>query len=344
MAKTNIVSKKVLHMYELMGRLARGEELYVQNTRLQEELFGDSGEASERKLRRYLEDIHTLYEPILVTEKKPKEFSDRKVTVYRVIDREKDVSKVFRYFLEYGDDSDLQCILQIVLEQNPKALKDLDRDDRRSIERAIKRDEDVFLFVSHPFEPIDTTFAKNVFNNLRTAVRNHEYRNIEYRYTKKEKLQDVKCLKLVFAENNWYLAAETDEGAFRWLRLAFVENVSYSKKSGYQKQVLDKYAAFFRRLEGPMTLKDAKPQKALLKASPKVARYFDEGMKPFFKSQRFVRKLEDGSIEFEIAFTQPLEILPFVKKWLPDIVVLSPDSLRKSLSEQLQEGLRLHGT
>ena len=52
MAKTS-TRKKIDNLLVLMEKLAKGEELYPQNVRIQKEL-----EVDERTLRRYLEDIH----------------------------------------------------------------------------------------------------------------------------------------------------------------------------------------------------------------------------------------------------------------------------------------------
>ncbi len=59
-------------------------------------------------------------------------------------------------------------------------------------------------------------------------------------------------------------------------------------------------------------------------------------MKPHLKSQKFIRKNGDGSVEFTLEYTQPIEVLPFIKKWLPDLQILSP----KELSDELKEDLR----
>jgi len=65
-------------------------------------------------------------------------------------------------------------------------------------------------------------------------------------------------------------------------------------------------------------------------------------MKRFFISQQFIQQYEDGSVEFRVDYTQDLEILPFVKRWLPDIVVLEPSELKRALVEDLQAALGAH--
>ena len=328
----NGTRKKVENLYALMRKLASGEELYPQNERVQAEL-----EVDERTLRRYLDEIHATYGNIVVTEKRPVERGGRKVTLYRVADRERDVSEVFRFFIESADD--LSWLLQLVHENDPSLLNDYAAESRQKLAAALKEDEGVFQFVGSPFENLDDARLKEIFRTLRSAVKNREYRTIDYRYRAKERLEEVKCLKLFYMNGNWYLAAETKEGTFRFLRLAFIEKVGYAKKATYQSKTLEKYASFFEKVQNPMTL-DAPFKTARLLALPRVALYFDEGMKPFFPSQEFVAKHDDGSVEFTLRYTQPMEILPFIKQWQPDLEILEPVELREELARDLRRALK----
>ena len=327
------INKKINHIYLLLEKLSKGEELYPQNIRIQEEL-----EVNERTLRRYLEDIYELYSHIVTVQKTQKEFSDKKVTIYRVVDKQKDVSEIFKFFLNNSDD--LSWLLQLVHENNPSLLRDYKDDAKESLERMIKADEDVFLFVGSPFESTEDINFATVFSQLKTAVKNHEYRDIVYNYGKREKLKDLKCLKLVYMNNNWYIGIETTDVKFRFLRLAFIESIYYSSsKITYQISILEKYSSFFVSIQNAMS--HNKPSVvAIIKASPKVAIYFKEDMKPFFPSQKFIKEYEDRSIEFSIDYTNYLEIAPFIKQWQPDLIVLSPDSLRKQIMEDLLAGMK----
>ena len=80
---------------------------------------------------------------------------------------------------------------------------------------------------------------------------------------------------------------------------------------------------------------------AIKKARPKIAKYFGAEMKKYFPSQKFVKKLDDGSIVFMMEYTQELEILPFVQRWLPDIVVVEPKELQDAFKKKLEEALGL---
>lgn len=333
-----ITENKINHIYNLLERLAKGEELYPQSETLQEEMFGKTGEAPERALRRYLKEVHELYRHIVLTEKKAKEFSDRKVTVYRVADRKKDVSEILRFFLE--NSSDLGWLLQSVHENDPTILNDVH--EKEALQAQLRRDADIFLFKSNPFENFEDEEHKKLFNIAKEAVKNREYRNIDYRYPKKEEmLNDCKLLKMIFMNNNWYLAIEDSSDELHFLRFSFIRSIGYSKKVGYQKKVLEKYDSFFKMLQNPMTLNQPFEAARIL-ASEKVAFYFKEGMKPFFPSQKFIRENDDGSVELSINFTQALEILPFIKQWQPDLTILSPESLKTHLIEDLQQSIQNH--
>lgn len=337
------INKKINHIFLLLGKLATGQELYAQDEQLQEELFGNNSElkdarkANERSLRRYLDDIYTLYSNMIITEKKTKEFADRKVTIYRTTDK-RDVSDVLKFFLEQKND--LTWIIQMLHEQDPSLLLELESSTKAAIETELKEDEDIFLFKSKPFEILDEPDEQKVFTSLKQGVKNHEYRNIYYKAGTPAFI-DVKCLKLVYSQNNWYIAVEIETGELRLIRIQFISHVSYSQKSNYQKSILSKYEDYFSNFQNPMTLSNATQKQAIIKALPPIAKYFKEDMKPFFKSQRFIRHNDDYSVEFSIDYTQPIEILPFIKEWLPNMQLLGPDSLMKKLKQDLEASISL---
>ena len=134
---------KIYRIFELMKRLAKGEELYAQNEELLNEL-----EVDERTLRRYLKDIHGLYDYIVITQKKQKVIDGKKVTIYKAVDKEKDISEIFKFFLK--ESSDLSWLLQIAYEHNPKLLKD----ERDRFEKILKENSIAYLFISTPFEDL----------------------------------------------------------------------------------------------------------------------------------------------------------------------------------------------
>ena len=159
-----------------------------------------------------------------------------------------------------------------------------------------------------------------------------EYRDIKYKYIGEvENLMDSKCLKIVFTDGNWYLAIEDNEENFRLLRVAFIVSLSKSSKN-YQSKILDKYKTHFNKIQNAMSLPSEPFQRAVLKASPKVSIYFRKGMKSFFPSQKLNEIMNDGSVIF---------CIDFIKRWLPDIEILEPKSLRDKFKDELKAALDL---
>ncbi len=323
------IARKISCIFNLMEKLYNGRELYAQDESLTDELGVD-----ERTLRRYLADIKELYKNIIFTETIKKEVKGRKVTVYKAKNIREDIARIFEFFTN-SRDSEFDWLLQLVYENDPSILNRLEQKQKSALEQQIKRDSDVLLFRSNPFEHLSNEKLKKHFAILKTAVKNHEYRTINYNYQKQERIEDAKCLKLIFINNNWYLAIEVVD-KFRLIRLAFIEEISYSKKNTYQINVLDKYSEFFATMQNPMSLPFVPKQKALLRVSKESAIYFKEHMKPFFESQSFIRQEDDGGVVFSIYYTQSFEILPFIKSWLPNIEILEPSELFDELKQELE--------
>jgi len=329
--KSTTTEKKIIHIFSLMQKLYAGEELYPQNERLLEE-FG----INERTLRRYLEDIHHLYGHILICEKKQKYLNGKKILVYRTLNPEQDVSKILRFFLE--ESNELSWILTLINENNPSLLSKLSISEKEVIEKSVVEDREIFLFKSNPFENLQNGQAK-LFSTIKSAVKNREYRTIKYHYEKEEILENAKCLKLVFTNNNWYVAVETVLEELRLLRIAFIKEVRYAQRTTFQPHTLAKYRNYFETMQNAMSLQGVVLKTAILRSTPRISRYFASDMKPFFTSQKFIEMQNDGSVVFSVDYTQVLEILPFVKQWLPELEILEPKELKDAYAEDLRKAL-----
>ena len=316
--------KKTTIIYELMYLLSKGEELTV-NTELANKIG-----VNTRTLARYLDDIKNDYSDIITVEKKKIINHPRQPNVYRAINQKEDLATMLQFFFERR--TDLGWVLQLLHEKDPTLA--VDGEYQEEISKLISQESDIFVFKSTPFEILDEEHQK-IFAKLKNAIKYNLHKSISYNYNHKETLEDVKCLKLIFTQNNWYVAIENREESFRLLRVSFIEDVLPSSKGSYQKGKIQKYESYYENIQNAMTLSDQPIQKAICKVSPKIARYFQEGMKPFLNSQRYLKTHEDGSIEFELSYTQPIEILPFIKQWLPDIKVLEPASLRDVLKQDI---------
>jgi len=108
--------KKTKAIYELMHRLANGEELTI-NTKLANEF-----EINTKTLGRYLENIKDDYSDIITVEKKKMEDHQRQPSVYRAINQKQDLATTLQFFFEHS--TDLGWVLQLLHEKDPTLAVD----------------------------------------------------------------------------------------------------------------------------------------------------------------------------------------------------------------------------
>jgi predicted DNA-binding transcriptional regulator YafY len=150
----------------------------------------------------------------------------------------------------------------------------------------------------------------------------------------------VKPIKLIFVDNNWYLGYVTTEEILKLARVTFIESVRYATKNSYQKSSIVKHLQNLElNLQNSMTLLSVDKKLATIKATPAIAKYFKQDMKKFLSSQTFQKELEDGSVEFTLTYTNELEIMPFIQKWLPDLIIIEPQELKEHYKQKLHQTL-----
>jgi predicted DNA-binding transcriptional regulator YafY len=243
---------------------------------------------------------------------------------YKLVDNFDAFIEAFKNIDEYDE------LFYLAQESNPQLFKKL--------EYQLSKDQ-LYMFKNPIFERVKN---EEIFNNLKTAIRSKEYRKIKLQY--EDSSFEVKPIRLVFVDNNWYLAYADSDDTLQLVRVSFIESLRYATKNSYQKNSITKHLQNLNRnLQNSRTLFDKEQKTATIKATPLIAKYFKEDMKRFFPSQKFKQELEDGSIIFSINYTQELEIMPFIQKWLPDLVVLEPQELKEHYVKKLQDALKNNG-
>lgn len=201
------------------------------------------------------------------------------------------------------------------------------------------------LSIAETFE--DKKLAK-YYNTIMEAIKEKKYLKLELT-NPSAKFDNVKPIKMVFSDDNWYVAfayknEEDKKENFRLGRLSFIKFVSEDKYRNTKKFQLARLKPYFNFLENDlqnaMTFYGNPKRVAKLKATGFIAQYFEKDMKKFFKSQIFKEKLDDNSVVFSIDYTNDLEILPFIQRWLPDIIILEPKELQESYRDKLNKALK----
>ncbi len=212
---------------------------------------------------------------------------------------------------------------------------DADPEIFKALESYTNKNKHVYKFLNKPFEDIEELKSKGILKKLEVAVKLGEYR--KFKFAGLDAIDNLKCLKLLFIDNNWYIATSGEDEKVWLSRVSFIEDVSYATNiSKFQKSSVKKQMKFIdNNIQNSFTRYDLPVKTATIKATPEKAKYFDKQMKKFFSSQKFKEKLDDGSILFTLEYTQPLEILPFIQKWLPHLVILEPQELKEEYINNL---------
>ena len=189
-----------------------------------------------------------------------------------------------------------------------------------------------YLFFNMPYENIKELEKSEVFNTLKKAIENSNLISFKIEdINTQNSFIDVAPIKLLFSEGNWYLSfVESNILIIR--RVQFIKEVTIGKKVSFNKSKFLKW--FENSYQNPFTLYNKPFKRALLLAKEDIAIYFKPNMKKFFKSQKFIEE-KNSEILFSIDYTQELEILPFIQKWLPSIKIVQPIELNNKLLEKL---------
>ena len=313
------MDKKVTSIFRLMELLVERKKIKANDKEIAKELG-----YSTKTLGRHLNDISTLYSSIISVK-------EGKNKVYELVE----VSYIFEKIMTNTDD--LYWFFDLIERWDSNIFKDIEYE-------ISKKEKDVYLYKNSPFEELQTDKQKDVFRSLKSAIINREYRDIDYVYDVPRTHKQAIPLKLIFMEQNWYVAIiDRDEG-FRFLRIFFIRDVRNSAKRSCENDItkteLKEYNHFLKNFQNPMTKISKPKQIARILASPKVAKYFDKNMKQHLKSEKFIRKNSDGSVEFTLEYTQSIEILPLIKRWLPDLKIVSPIELEEELRRDLKSYLK----
>ncbi len=313
--------KKTNAIFTLMEHFLTQKEISSYDEHILDE-FG----CDRKTLERYLNDIEMNYGHILTIKKSRKKF-------WRMVS----VSDIFLEFIKNSDE--ITGLFLMAQEFDPYIFKEI---EKGTLSKLAKNDEDVFLFKNFIMEELKSTKLKKVFKSLKVAIANHEYRDIVYAYDERLVHKNEKCLKLVFMDNNWYLVVVDEESRLKFRRLSFIDEVCYASKISYAKREVQPYLEFLKSVQNAMTLYDVSPKVATIKARPSIAKYFKKEMKCFLPSQHFLKEESDGSVLFTLEYTQALEVLPLIQKWLPDLIILEPLELKEAYIEKLKRTLEHH--
>jgi len=171
---------------------------------------------------------------------------------------------------------------------------------------------------------------------LEQAIRSKKQIKCRYDFEGYNKELDLKPLKIANYEGFWYLIALDSRNDK--LKKYYLKNI---KQIQVTDETFESTAQLDRLLDNSISLwfeKDVEPYKVILQISSEVAKYFIR--KPISKSQLTESLHEDGSMIVSVEITNDMEIIPFVKYWIPHIRVLEPMRINEAINDDLKSYIK----
>ena len=319
-------TKRVL---ELIKRFNDGQKVYIEALQNDPNWWNDTRQEpmSEKSIRRDLDVIKDYFPFELVRGEKGCYKAVTKSTMDNFINK----------------DTKALLVQTFNIAQRNNLLKslDIDESDKRILESEIKKSKDCYEFISKPFE--SKKGDEELLKDLENAIHSKRYVKITYKTAIGEDIYLLKPYKVVFMNENFYLATENPDERYKFtmLRLAQIKSVELQKEQFHHNPDIKE---FIKHLQTPFPL--YKPQfrehliKVIVQVDEEKAKYFK--LKKYLPSQNIDKENEDGSLLVSFEVTQEREIEEIVKKWIPNMKVIKPLSLKEKIEIELKKYLNIN--
>jgi predicted DNA-binding transcriptional regulator YafY len=225
--------------------------------------------------------------------------------------------------------------VNIAQQNNMLERLNIDDADKKILQKQIDKSKECYEFVSKPYE--HQKGDTKLFKDLEKAINAKQYIKVQYSTDNGIVEYELKPYKIVFINENFYLACENPDERylFTMLRIAQIESVELQKQTFYHDYDIKE---FIKHIQTPFSSYTPQFKNHLISIVVKVdkpkAKFFR--LKKHFPSQKLIEERPDGSLILSFAMTQELEVESFIKSWIPHIHVIEPLSLKTKISDDLK--------
>lgn len=318
----DMTTNQTARVLELLKRFSNGKKVCI-NTLLHDEMWEGK---SEKTIRRDLDVIKEYF---------PESFElvRGEKGCYKAITKE-----FFENFLKPDLLSLLVQTFNLAQKSNMFENLDIEPSDRRILESKIKSVSKCYEFKNKPFESKVDDLV--IFKKLETAIRLQKCIIIEYPVSSSMHKLEVNPYKIVFLNENFYLACEIDNQEFEFglYRISKIKNIEDTKKT-YQKNY--EIEDFIKSIQTPFPKYQRGFRTHLIDVIVEVdaskAYYFRS--KKYLKSQQILETKDNGNLVIKYQVTQLIEIEELIKRWLPHVRVIEPIELKEKIVVELKQYL-----
>jgi len=314
------MTNQTARVLELLKRFNNNQKVCIES--LQNEYLWDG--MSEKTIRRDLNVLKSIF---------PESFEliRGEKGCYKAMTKE-----VFENFL--NADAFALLVQTFNLTQNHDLFDnfDIEDSDKSIIKTKLNESKKVYEFKNKPFENKSDSF--NLLKKLESCIHHNKYIYINYQLKDKVEQYEVKPYKIVFMNENFYLACEIEDNPnfeFTMYRINKIVDIIDTSKTFRKNPDIEDFIK--NGIQTPFSRYKQDYRKHLVEIVVEVsafkAQYFQ--MKKHLNSQEIIEEKEDGSLIIKYIVTQEFEVDELIKKWIPHMKVISPVSLKKKINSEL---------
>ncbi len=299
---------KSIQLLTLLKELLGGKQVCLKN-------YAIAYEISLRTAQRQIKDLIEIFEENII----------KNGDCYSFVSS----NTIEKNILSY-DKEDLSRVVDLFSLVDFDFTKSFDEDTSKILAKLQKNYAICYSIKQHPFESF---FNNKYLKDIKRAIKNHQYADIIYNNGEKFVFKECKLLKIIFSEGNFYVATLSDDesinNGFKFLRLSFIESVLLQSKT-FHKDIKAEF--FLKDFQTIFSNYDVKPYEVIVEVDGSVERFFKQ--KKFLASQKIIQNDDKLLLSFQV--TNDMEILPLIKKWLPNLKIISPETTKTKLQNQLK--------
>ena len=244
-------------------------------------------------------------------------------------------------FNQFLDERNLSLLIQTFsIAQRSDLFKNLDIDssDKSIIKSKLKESKKIYEFKTKPFESKKDNYE--LMKKLEQAIYHQKIITVHYIARDRVETYEVKPYKIVFMNENFYLACEVEAYSFSFslYRISKIKEITNGSKTFHKNREIEDFIKF---MQTPFSRYQKGFRKYLIDVVLEVdktkAYYFES--KKFLSSQQIIERKESGNLLVGYQVTQEVEVEELIKRWLPYVRVIKPLGLRDRIAEELREYL-----
>jgi len=320
------MANQTYRVIELIKRLSNDETICIDALECDPMWEGKN----EKTIRRDLDIIKELFPDSFTNIRAPK--GER--GCYRAITKD--------FYNDFANKELIALIVQtfnIAQRSNLFDSFNISSEDRRILEKKIKESQAAYEFKNKPFESKKDDHI--IFKNLEDAIKRQRYISVEYDEKSGTKSYLFKPYKIVFMNENFYVAGIIDKSEFEFslFRISNIQSIKLESKTFQKNPDLED---FIKEMQTPFAKYSQGFRSKLIdikiEVSATKADYFKK--KKFLPSQKEdITPQESGNLIVTYKVTSEMEVEELIKRWLPHVKVLEPLSLKTKIAQELQEYL-----